>query len=108
MEEQMSQQRLNVMIDSQSIATVAAALLYLADQADLSITISGTPEELVARKAEIEKLLSRSRYSQPTFVFAVTMDFSAVRGASLANVAAAVGENRVFKLSTVYKHGVRV
>lgn len=95
----MSQQRLNVMIDSQHIATVAGTLLYLADQAELSIKISGTPEELVAKKAEIEKLLSHSRHSQPTFVFAVELDFSQVRGASLANMSSAAQENYAFKLS---------
>jgi hypothetical protein len=94
----MSQQRLNVMIDSQRIQTVAATLLYLADQAELNITISGTTEELVARKAEIEKLLSHSRYNQPKFVFAVVIDFSQVRGATLANVASAAQENYAFKL----------
>ena len=104
----MSQQRLNVMIDSQSIATVAAALLYLAEQAELSICISGTTEELVARKAEIEKLLSRSRYSHPMFLFAVHTDWSKMRGASLANIAGATQENRAFKLSTIYKNGERV
>jgi hypothetical protein len=91
-------ERLNVMIDSKVIQTVAAALLYLADQAELNITISGTPEELATRKMEIEQLLSHSRYSQPTFVFAVVMDFNAVRGATLANVTLAARQDRAFKL----------
>jgi hypothetical protein len=93
----MSQQKLNVMIDSQNIKTVAAALLYLADQAALSIRISGTAEELKAKQEEITKLLSHSRY-QPTFVFCVEIDFNTVRGASLANVAGAAQENVAFKL----------
>jgi hypothetical protein len=46
--------------------------------------LSGTPEEVMARKAEIEKLLAHSRYNHPTFLFAVALDFSAMRGASLA------------------------
>jgi hypothetical protein len=91
-------QRLNVMIDSQRIQTVAAALLYLAEQAELSIKISGTTEELVAKKDEIEKLLAHSRFNHPTFVFAVVIDFSQVRGASLWNVESAAQENVAFKL----------
>jgi hypothetical protein len=73
--------------------------LYLADQAELSITLSGTEKEVAQRIAEIEKLLSRSRYNKPTFVLAVGGDFfHSVRGASLANVAGAAQENVAFKL----------
>lgn len=91
-------QRLNVMIDSYNLKTVAATLLFLAEQAELSIVLSGTPEELGARKAEIEKLLANSTYHQPTFAFAVEIDFSAMRGASLANISGAARENYAFKL----------
>ena len=91
-------ERLNVMIDSQRIATVAATLLYLADQAELNIILSGTPEEVVARKTEIETLLGHSRYHSPKFAFAVELDFSAMRGASLANISSAAQDNYAFKL----------
>lgn len=60
--------------------------------------LSGTPDELVARKAEIEKLLASSQYHQPTFTFAVELDFSAMRGASLANISGAAQDNYAFKL----------
>ena len=60
-------QKLNVMIDSAEIATVAATLLYLSDQHPLNIIIEGTLDELTAKQAEIVKLLAKSRF-QPTFV----------------------------------------
>ena len=94
----MSNQRLNVMIDSYNLKTIAATLLFLADQAELNIIVSGTPEECVARKTEIETLLAKSRYHQPTFGFAVSIDFSAMRGATLANISGAAQENYAFKL----------
>src|SRR5271170_7230929 len=54
-------EKVNVMIDSAEIATVAPALLYLAEQYPLSITLRGT-EQAEQRMAEIVKLLSGSRY----------------------------------------------
>ena len=90
----MDQQKLNVMIDSASTATVAAALLYLADQHPLNITISGTLDEVQAQHDEIVTLLAKSRY-QPTFTFGIGAD---LRGASLANVAGAARDGYAFKL----------
>ena len=98
-------ERLNVMIDSQSIKTVAATLLYLADQAELNIIVSGTPEECGARKTEIETLLAHSRYHQPTFGFAVSIDFSAMRGAAWRNIYSATAENYALKLRGDIKRG---
>ena len=94
------QQKLNVMIDSASVTRIAPALLYLADQYPLSITLSGTPEQVEQRMAEIVKLLSGSRYSKPTFVFAVGEGLlHSMRGANLANVAGATREDYAFKLA---------
>jgi len=90
------------MIDSASVATVAPALLYLADQYPLSITLSGTPEQVEQRMAEIVKLLAGSRYSKPSFILAVGgVLFQSVRGANLANVAGATREDYAFKLKAV-------
>jgi len=87
------------MIDSAEIATVAPALLYLAEQYPLSITLRGT-EQFGQRTAEVVKLLSGSRYSEPVFVLAVGDGdfFHSMRGANLANIAAATQENYAFKL----------
>jgi hypothetical protein len=87
------------MIESQSITTVAPALLYLADQYPLSITLSGTPEQVEQRMTEVVKLLAGSRYSKPTFVLAVGGDFlHSMRGANLADVSSATREGYAFKL----------
>jgi len=90
----MSQPRVNVMIDSAEIATVAATLLYLSDQHPLNIIVSGTLDEVTAKQAEITKLLTNSRF-QPTFTFGVGGD---LRGASLAFIAGAAREGYAFKL----------
>lgn len=90
------------MIDSAETATVAPALLYLADQYPLSITLSGTPEQVERRMAELVKLLAGSRYSEPTFVIAMGGGLlHSVRGANLANVSAATQDNYAFKLRAV-------
>jgi len=66
---------LNIMIDSQHLSTVAAALLRLAADYPLHITISGTLDECIAREQEIMHLLAQTPH-KPTFTFGIGFDMT--------------------------------
>jgi len=86
-------------VDSASISHVAAALLYLASQYPLSIRLSGTLEQCVARTDEIKALLAKSRFNQPNFIYGIGGDlFTNMRGASLAMKELATRGDYAFKL----------
>ncbi len=74
-------ERLHVLVDSFDLNTVAATLVKLASEYDLTIRLNGTLEEVTARALQIEQLLltalaARQAKESIKFIFGIGGDLT--------------------------------
>ena len=76
--------RLNVLVDSYELKTVAPMLVKLASEYDLTISLEGTLDEVMVRHQEIEQLLmpviaARKAKESIKYVFGIGADFTKIK-----------------------------